>query len=114
MQLKRHYKDGTIDSIEVKRYSENQKFSQKFINNMMADGFLTMTKGKIVLHTQPELTYIIKQMPGYYCCHTGEKLSGEKEAKQHITENFSDIESPDKNNPAGYCKQDFYNCELEK
>ncbi len=114
MQLKRHYKDGVIDSIEVKRYSENQKFSQKFINNMMADGFVTMTQGKIVLHTQPELTYAIKQVPGYYCCHDGKKMDGAAEAQKYIDENFAGVESPDKNNPAGYCKQDFYNCVLEK
>ena len=103
-----------ITRVDVKRYSEKQNFTRKFIDKSLQDGFMSMSKGTIVLHTNPELTYKVILVPGIYCCHTDKRLGDQKEARKYIAENFKDVKSPDSNNPSGYRDDRFYACELIK
>lgn len=116
MLLKRHYDHSSgqpvLDYVEAKRYSKNQHFTQNFVNKAIEQEFLTMSKGSIILHTRPELTYKIIAVPGYFCCHDNTALGGEKEAKTYVEENFAQEKSPDNENPCGYRKDNFYRCEL--
>ena len=116
MLLKRIYdRSGDkpkLDHIKVSRISKTQKITQQSINRLMVDNAVTVGDGKIVLHTVPALTYDIIRMPGYYCCFDEKPLSDQKTARKYVAENFADEKSPDKENPAGYRKDDFYFCEL--
>ncbi len=106
--------DAILDTIRVKRLSKMQNFTQKLIDRAIREGFMSMIKGKIVLHTNDgDLSYKIVRSPGYFCCHDNEPLGGEKECREYVEANFKGIESPDKNNPAGYRKDNFHACELE-
>jgi len=116
MQLKRIYdftgKEPVLDHVKVLSSSKVQKFTPNFINKAVEENLVTLGKGQIKLHTKPELTYNIVTSPGYYCCHDNKKCGGEKDAAQYVAERFKGKSSPDKNNPAGYRKDNFYTCEL--
>jgi len=125
MEIKRLYKkhdDGSlilekgepvVDTIKVKRLSKRQNFTQKFIDNAVREGYATLSKGKVILHTQDgDLEFKILRSPGYFCCHDNKSLGGEKECRKYVKDNFNDIASPDKNNPSGYRKDNFHACEL--
>jgi len=113
MLIKRVFNGGKLDHLIVKRTSKQQNFSQKIINEFLADGVLTMGNGQLVLAASPaNLTYNIIRTPGYYCCFDDKKLADEAACKQYIAENFKGKTSPDANNPVGYRKDNFYACEL--
>jgi len=113
MQLKRIFKDGTLDHLKVIRTSKKQNFSQKIINEFISDGVLLMGNGKLVITAKPaNLTYNIIRSPGYYCCFDHKKLADEAACKKYIADNFKGKQSPDQNNPLGYRKDNFFACEL--
>ena len=101
-----------ISRIDVKRISEKQNFSRKFIDKTLEEGFMSMNKGEIILHTNPELTFKVIRVPGIYCCFTNKRLGDQKEARAYIKANYLDKESPDANNPEGYRHDAFYACQL--
>ena len=103
---------AVLDHIKVLRYSKKQHFTQRLLDRGMEEGFLTISKGQLILHTKPELTYKIVRSPGYFCCFDDERLGGEKEAKAYVAEHYADEKSPDKCKPAGYRKDNFFACEL--
>lgn len=106
--------NAVLDTVRVKRLSKLQNFTQKLIDRAIREGFMSMSKGKIVLHTESgDLSYKILQSPGYFCCHDNKALGGEGEARSYVYTNFKGIESPDSNNPSGYRKDNFHACELE-
>jgi hypothetical protein len=118
MELKRIYDHSSgepkLDHVTVNRVSQKQNFSQKFINESIENGLMSIGGGVITMHTKPGLKYRIVRKPGHYCCFDDKKLSGEKAAKKYVAENFAGKESPDSNNPAGYRKDNFFACELIK
>ena len=74
---------------------------------------MSMVKGNIVLHAKPkDLTFKILLSPGYFCCHDNKSLGGEQECRDYVAANFKGVESPDKENPSGYRKDNFHACEL--
>lgn len=101
-----------VTQINVKQLSEKQNFTRKFIDKSLEDGFMSMIKGDIVLHTNPELTYKVVKVPGIFCCFTGVRLGDQKEARAYIADNYAGEKSPDLNNPSGYRDDRFYACEL--
>lgn len=113
MLLKRKFKDGVLDYVEVKQSSIEQNFTQEFINDSVSSGLMSFSKGKIILHTKPELIYAVVRTPGFYCCHDNEKLSSELDAKTYTNNKFNGIKSPDDNNPVGYRKDNFFHCVQE-
>lgn len=105
--------DPVLDHIKVRRLSKRQNFTQKFIDRAIREGFMSMIRGKIVLHdVDGDLTFKIVRSPGHFCCHDNAPLGGEKEARAYVAANFKGVESPDKNNPSGYRKDNFHACEL--
>jgi len=115
MLLKRIYDHSgdtpKLDHVKVLRAKEGaQNFSTRFVQNGQADGLVSVSDGQITLHTQPELTFDIVRVPGYYCCYCNQPMSDGAAARAHIAEEH-DGESPDSNNPAGYRKDNFYACE---
>lgn len=98
-----------------------QNFSGGLVDAAISEGWMTITKGKIILHAQRQdgvdvdLNYTINRMPGRYCCHCGEKLpddaTGEL-ARAHVKERHIGP-SPDPENPAGYSMLNHYACTLD-
>ena len=125
MQLKRVYKtdaDGVVitplilDYVKLLRSGPKQKFSTGLVKAAVAEGWMTLTKGRIVLHTKPEVSYKIVRIPGRYCCFSGDKLPDDATgaaAQAHIASNHKGKKSPDKQNPSGYCMLNAYDCVKE-
>ena len=106
--------EPVVDTIKVKRLSKHQNFTQKFIDKAVREGYATLSKGKVIIHTQDgDLEFKILRSPGYFCCHDNKSLGGEKECRDYVKDNFAGIDSPDKNNPSGYRKDNFHACELQ-
>lgn len=115
MLIRRIYKDGRCDYVEILRAGDTQNFSTRLVAGALQEGWMEMINGKIIVKSQPEnLVYKIVKEPGYYCCHDGKKLEDAIMAKNYVESNFSGVPSPDPNNPAGYMKINHYECVLEQ
>ena len=94
-----------------------QNFSRRLVEAAAAEGWVTISRGKLILHAKPEdLNYTILRSPGTYCCHCGEKLSSDPagvEARAHIAAKHKGVDSPDAANPAGYRVTHAYECALD-
>lgn len=135
MEMKRHYEknaDGSlrmkgggpvVKGVEVLRAGPRQKFSPEVIITGGAEGWLSFNEGKITIKAiDGSLTvYRVLRVPGYYCCHCGEKLPGDPQSEEDRKNNGHRIEhakahgapSPDRENPAGYRGNCYFDCELE-
>lgn len=103
-----------FDHVKVVRgpeIGEAQNFSTKFVEKQQASGLLTMDKNTIVLNTVPPMKFRIVRRPGYYCCHDDAPMDDDKSAKAYLEQHFKGKPSPDRNNPAGYRRDNFYSCE---
>ncbi len=104
-----------LDHIKVLRHSKKQNFTQKKIDQGVTDGFMTLSKGQIILHAKPaDLIYKIIRAPGYYCCFDNSKHGGEAEARQYTKDKYAGEVCDDSNNPAGYRKDNFFHCEIQE
>jgi YgiT-type zinc finger domain-containing protein len=120
-----------VDHFQIKHtgVKPEQNFSQKMIEAGQVAGFLTISKGELILHAKPEdLHYTIVRGPGYYCCHCGEQIvdanqfvkdeEGEPTEQTigmlHVEEAHDGKESPDPNNPSGYRRVHGYETVLEE
>lgn len=122
MQVKKIYKPRASDSapfevdyLEVISNPSTQKFTQRFLDMGVTEGWLSIANGNFIIKTAPELedvVYKVVRKPGHYCCHTDQPLADEHAARKHIADNYLGVESPDPQNPAGYRKDNFYLCEL--
>jgi len=115
-----------LDYIEVKHtgISAAQNFSERLINQGIASGFISISKGVLILHAKPEdLKYDILRTPGYYCCHCGERIvdAGLPSApgslvtigSKHVHDAHGDgVLSPDAGNPSGYARLMHFECAL--
>lgn len=121
MLLKRFYKTSpegvrSFDYVSVAHTGTHpeQNFSDRLVAGAVAEGWMSLSRGKIIVHAQPEdLVYTIKRGPGVYCCFTGKKLDGQVEARAHVAKNFAGKPSPDKSNPGGYEVLHAYECVLD-
>ncbi len=109
-----------VDHVLVKHTGtgEGQNFSTRFIDTGILEGWITMDKNKITLHTKPQnLAYTINVRPGRYCSHCGDKLPDDTrglEARSHVREVHPGKKSPDPESPAGYAQVNAYLCTLDK
>ncbi len=119
MRLKKHYDPESLETgpvvsfIEIQHQSDTWKPSRKVVDLGISEGWLSIVEGFIVLKTAedlPDVRYNVLAPPGYYCCHDGQKLSGEKQAKAYVAENFGDKPHPVE--PAGYVRHNFYLTEV--
>lgn len=137
MLLKCHYRrtpkgdlvsPPQLEHVEVKHTGTKpeQNFSEGLVVDGVADGLVTLGKGRLVLHVKPEdLFYTIKRGPGYYCCHCGvaipdanafvavSYLPGVTVGMQHVADAHGKAKSPDPGNPSGYCRLNHYETVLE-
>jgi len=134
MMLKRIYKkfkdDKGVEHVDIDRVEvwhtgvdAKQSFSERLVNAAVAEGWMTLSKGQILVHAQDpvaqkpvDLAYKVLQRPGRYCLHCGIKLDDDATgslARKHVAEKHSKAKSPDASNPAGYeMLKEFY-CELD-
>jgi hypothetical protein len=96
-----------------------QNFSRQLIDTLVREGFCTLQRGKIILHTEEaDLEYTILYTPGQYvCCHDGYVIAdgtarGDAQ-RAYIEKWFPGVPSPDKSNPAGYRLVNGYECVLD-
>lgn len=116
MKIKRNYKDGRCDNVDIIHtgIQAKQNFSTRLVAGALQEGWMEMKAGKIILKANPEdLVYTIIKEPGYYCCHDGKKLDDANMAKTYVEQHFAGIPSPDPNNPLGYMKINHYECVLD-
>jgi len=119
MLLKRIYEGAKLQHIALRHtgVKAEQNFSRRLVEGAVADGWMTLSQGKIILHVQPEdLVYMIVRGPGHYCCHCKEKLDGSgfgAQARAHVKEKHAGASSPDPQWPAGYCVVNAYECVLD-
>ncbi len=126
-----------LDYVTVLREGKPKHlFSTKLVASAIQEGWMTLSRGKIILHTKPqELAFRIEKVPGHYCCHCGEKMAGEVAARKHVLMVHAGlgahelpakdpdlktefhpllaarkVKSPDSGNPAGYCQINYYDC----
>lgn len=114
MFLKRVYDHSSgspvLTGVKVLHAGDRQNFSQSFLDQGIEAGFVTMSRGEVIIHSTPELRYKIIRKPGYYCCFDDKPMSDGAAAREYIEKNFSGQTSPDPSNPAGYRQDNFYAC----
>lgn len=123
MFLKRLYdKDLKVTGVKVLRAGERQNFSPELVQKAAAEGWLTMGGGKITVHGQAgDVVYRIEAMPGYYCSHCDAEIVDANSmvnatlsvGRKHVLDAHKGAESPDDENPAGYCKINHFECVKE-
>src|SRR4051812_17610297 len=69
--------------VEVKEHrGELQNFSDRLVDNAVFEGWATLGRGKLTLHTadgDPDVEFNVLEVPGVYCCHCDERLQGGNE-----------------------------------
>ena len=119
MYLKRLYdrsdpKNPKVNGVEVLRAGKRQHFTPDFVARGHAQGWLTLRQNLIVIgKDQDAVTYRIRRMPGYYCCHCARSLDDGGSARVHIEAEHPKKKSPDAQNPAGYERINYYDCVKE-
>jgi len=103
-----------------------QHFSVDLVDGGVRDGWISLSKGELTLHTvdeQDDLVYALKRTPGWYCCHCKQPLEnanvvpeGSKVSlgTRHVQETHLGKESPDASNPSGYERLNYYDCVLNE
>jgi hypothetical protein len=97
--------------VKVLRAGPRQHFSQDFLDRQIAAGLISLGNGKITVKTadgEPDLVYTIETGPGLYCCHCKAPMDDSKSAQAHVAEKHGGASSPDKNNPSGYRRDNWY------
>ncbi len=103
--------EPVVSHVEVRTRPKEWRPSTKIIDKGIAEGWLTLDEDIVTLITaegEPDVKYKVIAPPGYYCCHDGEPLPGEKEAQAYVKQNFAGKDSPSKQHPAGYARHNFY------
>lgn len=92
-----------------------QNFSTSLVLGAVEEGWAELSSTRLSLMVKPEtLIYRIKRSPGHYCSHCGTKLGDEFSARAHVAAKHAEAKSPDKQNPAGYCRLNHYECVLDE
>jgi len=100
---------------------DEHHFSPKFVTNGMAEGWISIIKGTIILHTvDGDVVYRIVRGPGAYCCHCGIKVGeGPSASRAEVTARSAHAEeccngTPHPTEwPDGYEVINHYECRLE-
>lgn len=98
-------------------------FTPDFVRAGQKAGFITISGNVMLLTTvnAGTIRYRVEREPGYYCCHCGAELEdagqvhedGKTGGQHHVADEHSGAPSPDRNNPAGYERINFYDCVKE-
>lgn len=106
-------KPGAVRGVVVKRADHGaQKFTQKFLDTGLEEGWLSMGNGQITITNLEgdNLIYEIVRKPGHYCCHCDAPVGSSKDGEKDCKEQHKGIVSPDPGNPSGYRRDNFYSC----
>lgn len=113
MLLKRLYRDNVVSGVKMIHAGSRQNFSSRFVEGGVAEGWLSGSTDKLVIHAESgDVVYAIERVPGYYCCHCGRKMDDGAGAKVHIESAHPGRPSPDAVNPSGYLKSNAYECTM--
>lgn len=89
--------------VKILRLGERQKFTIDGIAKGVMAGYMTMARGRIVIHAaNGDVVFRIRRTPGLWCCHCGGALNDQVQARRHVIDSHPGLASPDRNNPAGY------------
>ena len=92
-----------------------QSFGTRLVDAGIKEGWLTLSKGKLIIHGRPQdLVYTIDKIPGTYCSYCDAIQGGETEARAHVKTAHSGKKSPDPESPGGYAKVNAYLCTLDR
>lgn len=109
-------RDGkpVVAGVRLLKAGARQNFSTRLVPRAVAEGWLTLSRGQIIVHAAgaPDLVYRIVRGPGYWCCHCGCALENDRAAQAHLAAAHKDQPSPDENWPAGFACLNHYECVL--
>lgn len=118
MRLKKHYdratlsrKQPTVTHVDVQHSTKIWKPSKKIVERGVFEGWLELARGTLTIKTGkdvPDVRYKILAPPGTYCCHCGEKVGNQIEARAHVKAEHAGTPSPSAQHPAGYAVHHFY------
>jgi len=106
---------GAVRGVQVLRAGARQHFSPGIIEGGVAEGWLSMGKGKLVIQGEDgAIVYRIARTPGHYCCHCQKAVDDGSGGQAHVAAAHAGKVSPDPSNPAGYRRDNFYACVREE
>jgi hypothetical protein len=113
--LKRLYdhsgKEPKVSGVNILRHGKTQKFSPRLVQGGLSEGWLEITGDTITINGKnKKLVYRIDTNPGYYCCFCNASVGDSSGATVHLSKEHKGKKSPDKSNPSGYRKDNFYAC----
>ena len=119
MLLKRGYtEDGSmishVDFLAGGEVGDAQHFSPRILERGMAEGWLSIVDGRVILRTadgDPSIEFSILEAPGTFCCFCNARQASSPDAQAHIAAKHADKKSPDPQNPAGYRVDNFHRAE---
>lgn len=89
--------------VKILRLGERQKFTVQTIARAVMAGYMTLSRGRIVIHAaNGDVVFRIRRSPGLWCCHCGGALGDQAQARRHVIDRHPGQASPDRSNPAGY------------
>ena len=102
----------------------DQNFPCKAVDQYLAQGVVVVGEHHLTMNfTNGKRDFKINSTPGIYCAHCGEgfPLDGPEVpkdqrgavARAHVEAKHKGEESPDTQNPSGYCVQPYYGTTLE-
>lgn len=100
-----------------------QNFSTRLVEGGIAQGWITLGQGKLVMHTpdgEDDLEFTVERGPGYYSAFTHEPIAdanrvvsaGLTLGMQFVQAKHPGEKSPDASNPSGYYRLNHYECVL--
>lgn len=99
----------SVKTVRVLSEKPRHNFSMNLVQGGISEGWLSLMKGRIVLHAEDgDHVFNILRGPGHYCCHCNSKLDGQVNARKHVAEDHEGDESPDRSNPSGYSRINHY------
>ena len=107
-------REAVVVGVKVKHAGDKQHFSPRIIERGVAEGWMSLERGVITIHSdEGDVVYKIKAPPGYFCCHCLQPLGGEASSRAHLADAHKGAKSPDAENPAGYRKNNYFDCVKE-
>ncbi len=100
--------------VKIIRVGQRQQFTVRHISGAVMGGYMTLAKGRIVLHAvSGDVVFRILRVPGMWCRHCGAMLDDSAGARRHVIDRHPGVPSPDRNNPSGYEQLNAFECERE-
>ena len=103
-----------VVGVQILRANDRMHFSPRLIEQGSIQGWLTLSDGKLIIKGQDnKVSYKIEHTPGFFCCHCEKPLGDGSSGAIHVQGFHKNKKSPDPGNPAGYRKDNFFDCVKE-